>query len=1134
MTTINGTLDSDFLLGTDTTDEIYGFDGDDTLDGGLGSDTLIGGAGDDSYIIDLTDTVDEKSSGGIDTINVSASYSIFTLAQVENLRLTGNSLSDATGNFLANLIEGNSANNRLTGGYGNDTLVGGLGVDTLVGGFDNDTYWLDNERDVVIEENSIVRLSLSSTQAQANGASQNATFSVDGTKVVFTSTANNLVAGDTNNVADIFIKDLVTGVVSCVSRDASGNQANGASQNATFSADGTKIIFTSTANNLVAGDTNNVADIFIKDLVTGVVSCVSRDASGNQANGASQNATFSVDGTKVIFTSTANNLVSGDTNSASDIFVKDLQTGIVTRLTTNSQGIQADGDTYEYNLSADGKKITFSSYASNLINGDTNFSFDIFVKDLQTGLVSRVSTSTNGTQANYESYRPIFAPDGQKVLFQSAASNLIVGDNNNALDYFVKDLNTGELICVTRNVTGQIANGESQYAIFSKDGKKIIFDSYASNLVSGDTNSTSDIFVKNLENGDVIRINLANNVQLNNQSIMPVLSNDGGKLLFTSSATNLVAGDSNNASDIFIIDLNDGHDIVYSSAGHFLEDNVENLTLIGDNPIYAIGNGLNNIITGNAGNNAIDGGVGIDTLIGGQGNDTYEIDNVNDIVIENENEGIDTINAAFSMSLVSFSNVENLFLSNRQTQTNGTGNHLNNVLSGATNSNNSHNVLDGGAGNDTLDGGSGIDTLIGGTGDDTYIVDSTTDTITELLAQGTDTIQSTVNFSLSSILHVENISLKGQASNAVGNSLDNVLIGNSLNNTLSGMDGNDTLIGGTGIDTLVGGVGNDTYFVDSTSDTINELSNQGIDTINASVNFSLENYTNIENITLSGMASEAIGNSLDNIIIANSASNILDGASGIDTVLYSLSWSNYFIESLAEGARIKINDDIDILKNIEYIGFNGHVLSILEAINDAPIAFNDNVSELLIEEGIGETGISIRTGNVLTNDTDADLLLSIGEILSVSGVYNSSVGFVTTGRYGDLVLNSDGSYSYILNNNDIDTQSLVAGQSVIDSFTYTITDIHGLSSSAILTFNIQGSDDVTYITGTANNDDLLGTDTNDNIDSLAGNDTLNGGGGADTLLGGMGNDVIMGNEGDDNIDGGADADLMSGGLGNDV
>jgi len=188
----------------------------------------------------------------------------------------------------------------------------------------------------------------------------------------------------------------------------------------------------------------------------------------------------------------------------------------------------------------------------------------------------------------------------------------------------------------------------------------------------------------------------------------------------------------------------------------------------------------------------------------------------------------------------------------------------------------------GNAGNDTLDGGAGNDSLSGGAGDDTYLVDATGDSVIENTNEGSDIVQSSVTYTLSA--EVENLTLTGtSALSGTGNALDNVLTGNSANNTLTGNLGNDTLNGGAGADTLRGGMGNDTYVVDNTGDSVTENANEGTDTIQSAVTYTLG--TNLENLTLSGTtAINGTGNTLDNLLIGNTAANTLTGNAGNDTL----------------------------------------------------------------------------------------------------------------------------------------------------------------------------------------------------------------------------------------------------------
>jgi len=354
-------------------------------------------------------------------------------------------------------------------------------------------------------------------------------------------------------------------------------------------------------------------------------------------------------------------------------------------------------------------------------------------------------------------------------------------------------------------------------------------------------------------------------------------------------ADTLIGGAGN---DIYVVDVasdvvtelaGEGTDTVQSAVTWTLSDNLENLSLNGSAAINGTGNALNNSLTGNtanntlsggAGNDTLNGGAGADTLIGGAGNDIYVVDVATDVVAEAVGEGTDTVQSAVTWTLGD--NLENLSL-NGSAAINGTGNALNNSLTGNT----ANNTLTGGAGNDTLNGGAGADTLIGGAGNDVYVVDLATDVVTEAAGEGTDTVQSAVTWTLGDTL--ENLTLTGYAAiNGTGNTLDNVLTGNYGNNVLTGDAGNDTLNGGGSADTLVGGLGNDTYVVDIIYDVITEAANEGTDTAQSAVSWTLG--ANLENLTLTGSSAiNATGNLLNNVLTGNSGANVLTGGAGNDT-----------------------------------------------------------------------------------------------------------------------------------------------------------------------------------------------------------------------------------------------------------
>lgn len=389
--------------------------------------------------------------------------------------------------------------------------------------------------------------------------------SSDGRYVAFRSYASKLVSDDTNGTWDIFRKDLQTGEVTRVSTDSSGNQANSYSERFSISADGRYVVFESEASNLVNGDINEVPDIFRKDTQTGTTIRVSTDSQENETTGGSYNPSISSDGRYVVFVSNTSDLVIGDTNSVNDIFRKDLVTGEVIRVSTDSQGNEANDEGWYSSISSDGRYVVFDSYASNLVSGDTNGNGDIFRKDLTTGEIVRVSTSSDGSQANSYSDWPSFSSDGRFVAYVSRATNLVPDDTNeDTLDVFRKDLTTGENIRVTTDSQGNEAfyGGGMYPPSISSDGRYVVFDSDDSELVLGDTNWYGDVFRKDLTTNETVRVSVNSyNNQANATSYYPAISSDGRYIAFLSEATNLVLGDTNGVDDVFVADMN-----LYSSS----------------------------------------------------------------------------------------------------------------------------------------------------------------------------------------------------------------------------------------------------------------------------------------------------------------------------------------------------------------------------------------------------------------------------------------------------------------------------------------------------------------------------------------------------------------------------------------
>ena len=406
------------------------------------------------------------------------------------------------------------------------------------------------------------RISLANDGSQGNAPSEYASISADGRYVAFDSDASNLVINDTNNEEDVFVHDRWTGTTERVSITSNGDQADGRSFGRATSADGRFVAFTSYADNLVSGNVNNNGNIFVHDRQTGITELISVAIDGSQGNGFSHLPSISADGRYVAFHSWASNLVSDDTNGKGDEFVRDRQTGITERISIASDGTQGNGESDHPSISADGRFVAFSSSAWNLVSGDTNNfcdegsnCWDVFVHDRQTGITERISVASDGTQGNGESALPSISADSRYVAFASGANNLVVEDTNSSWDIFVHDRQMGETERISVASDGSQGNFASSEPSISVDGRYVAFHSLASNLVSGDTNEKFDIFFHDRQTGFTERVSVAiDGKQGNEMSITPSISGDGRFIAFYSFASNLVIGDTNGCQDVFVHD----------------------------------------------------------------------------------------------------------------------------------------------------------------------------------------------------------------------------------------------------------------------------------------------------------------------------------------------------------------------------------------------------------------------------------------------------------------------------------------------------------------------------------------------------------------------------------------------------
>jgi len=348
------------------------------------------------------------------------------------------------------------------------------------------------------------------------------------------------------------------GTLTRINLAANGEQGNGHSDKPTISADGRFIAFESFASNLVANDTNEKTDIFVYDSSTKQITLVSVSSNGTQANSAAYFAAISGDGRYVTFSSIASNLVANDTNNYSDLFLHDMQTKETKRISFGFDGSQASGpSSSRASISYDGRYVTFQSDASNLAENDFNNATDVFMYDNVTQTISRISISSEGVASNSTSLAPAISGDGRLVVFRSFASNLVPDDSNNQFDIFLHDRQTSQTTRISMASDGSQSNGNSLSVNISEHGRHITFLSDATNLVPNDTNGNRDIFLYDRETKELKLVNAtANGVQANGTSdeVAPI-SAIGRSIVFQTKAKNLVQDDLDGTNDIVLRDF---------------------------------------------------------------------------------------------------------------------------------------------------------------------------------------------------------------------------------------------------------------------------------------------------------------------------------------------------------------------------------------------------------------------------------------------------------------------------------------------------------------------------------------------------------------------------------------------------
>lgn len=414
-------------------------------------------------------------------------------------------------------------------------------------------------------QDSTSRVSVDSSGAEANDASERPAVSRDGRHVVFQSWADDLVAGDTNGNLDIFVHDRVTKSTVRVSVDSSGAEADASSFLPAISADGRVVAFSSVATNLVAGDTNTTYDVFVHDRDpdgnglfdegNGVTLRVSVDSSGAEGDDYSIDPSISDDGERVVFSSSAKNLDPSDQNSCLDVFLHDLATGSTQRVSVAASGAEGNRDSFAPSISGDGGFVAFSSYADNLVSWDYNLTSDVFVRDLAAAATERVSVDSWGAECDGDCHYPSMSFDGKVVAFAGDATNLVIDDFNETYDVFLRDRVNGITERVSVASGGVEANGHCFDPALSWDGTRVVFTAWADNLVASDASKAQDVFVHDRASGLTFAASVNCGGVVVDEGSEPSISGDGQVIAFSSWSDNLIAGDANEQQDAYVRDL---------------------------------------------------------------------------------------------------------------------------------------------------------------------------------------------------------------------------------------------------------------------------------------------------------------------------------------------------------------------------------------------------------------------------------------------------------------------------------------------------------------------------------------------------------------------------------------------------
>lgn len=815
--------------GNELDNVLVGNTGDNVLDGGAGNDAMSGGDGDDTYIVNSTgDSVTELAGEGTDLVRSSISYTLG--AHLENLTLTGGGTIDGTGNELSNVIIGNGANNVLSGCDGDDVLIGGGGADALYGGNGFDIASYESATSGVLAHTDDYNQNIGEAAGDTYFSIEGLRGSAFDDQLIIVANGGKAWGGDGN--------DAITGV-------GSGLELHGEA--------GADLIYADNGNDLLYGGSGDDELIAYggSDLLDGgsgadwMVGGSGNDTyvvddagdtvveySGGGTDTVQSSITYSLGSHVENLTLTGSDAINGTGNSLNNILTGNSAANVLVGSDGNDTLDGMGGadtliggtgnDTYVVDDLGD-TISEGSGEGTDLVRASINYTLGANLENLtliDSGAINGTGNGLDNVITGNAANNILSGGSGNDTLNGGDGDDTLIGglgsDAHNGgagFDYVTYEGASSGVYAHTGapgSNTGEAA-GDTYDSIEGLRGTafadELILETVSGSVHGGDGDDYIS-FVGNHgelhgdDGNDSLHADDGDDELYGGAGNDDVIAYGGNDFLDGGSGVDWMVGGTGN--DTYVVDdtsdsvieySGEGTDLVLASVTHALADHVENLTLTGSAAINGTGNGLNNVLIGNAaanvlsggdGNDTLDGGAGADTMAGGTGNDTYHVDNAGDVVVEATSEGTDQVIASINYTLGN--NVENLTLVGASALT-GTGNSLNNTIIG----NEYANTLNGGGGNDWLDGGVGADTLVGGSGNDTYVVDNAGDIVTELAGGGTDTVRSSISYTLGN--HVEKLVLTGSA-NINGN-------GNSLANTLEGNVGNNTLTGGTGNDTYV-------------------------------------------------------------------------------------------------------------------------------------------------------------------------------------------------------------------------------------------------------------------------------------------------------------------------------------------